>query len=129
MRDKIKTMTARKTKLFTILKNFTTEIEEELKAQWKDFEEFLQYINIYKMWYFCKYKDILGKPKTGLHSYRVFDIAVVDFLLTILLAKFFEFYMMKGIPFWKILIITFILGIIVHRIFCVKTTIDKLLFS
>ena len=46
MRDKIKTMTARKTKLFTILKNFTTEIEEELKAQWKDFEEFLQYINI-----------------------------------------------------------------------------------
>tara|TARA_Y100000590_G_scaffold106658_1_gene121342 strand:+ start:216 stop:461 length:246 start_codon:yes stop_codon:yes gene_type:complete len=81
------------------------------------------------MWYFCKYKDILGKPKTGLHSYRVFDIAVVDFLLTILLAKFFEFYMMKGIPFWKILIVTFILGIIVHRIFCVKTTIDKLLFS
>ena len=81
------------------------------------------------MWYFCKYKDILGKPKTGQHSYRVFDIAVVDFLLTILLAKFFEFYMMKGIPFWKILIITFILGIIVHRIFCVKTTIDKLLFS
>ena len=81
------------------------------------------------MWYFCKYKDILGKPKTGLHSYRVFDIAVVDFLLTILLAKFFEFYMMKEIPFWKILIITFILGIIVHRIFCVKTTIDKLLFS
>ena len=81
------------------------------------------------MWYFCKYKDILGKPKTGLHSYRVFDIAVVDFSLTILLAKFFEFYMMKGIPFWKILIVTFILGIIVHRIFCVKTTIDKLLFS
>ena len=81
------------------------------------------------MWYFCKYKDILGKPKTGLHSYRVFDIAVVDFLLTILLAKFFEFYMMKDIPFWKILIVTFILGIIVHRIFCVKTTIDKLLFS
>ena len=81
------------------------------------------------MWYFCKYKDILGKPKTGLHSYRVFDIAVVDFLLTILLAKFFEFYMMKGIPFWKILIVTFILGNIVHRIFCVKTTIDKLLFS
>ena len=81
------------------------------------------------MWYFCKYKDILWKPKTGLHSYRVFDIAVVDFLLTILLAKFFEFYMMKGIPFWKILIVTFILGIIVHRIFCVKTTIDKLLFS
>lgn len=81
------------------------------------------------MWYFCKYKDILGKPKTGLHSYRVFNIAVVDFLLTILLAKFFEFYIMKGIPFWKILIVTFILGMVIHRIFCVKTTIDKLLFS
>tara|TARA_Y100000590_G_C15704165_1_gene1007937 strand:- start:2050 stop:2295 length:246 start_codon:yes stop_codon:yes gene_type:complete len=81
------------------------------------------------MWYFCKYKDIFGKPKTGLHSYRIFNIAVVDFLLTILLAKFIEFYIIKDKSFWKILIVTFIIGIITHRIFCVQTTIDKLLFS
>ena len=81
------------------------------------------------MWYFCKYKDILGKPKTGLHSYRVFNIAIIDLLLTILLAKFIEFYIIKKKPFWKILIVTFIIGIVIHRIFCVKTTVDKLLFS
>ena len=23
----------------------------------------------------CKYKDILGKPKQGVHSFRIFDIA------------------------------------------------------
>ena len=37
------------------------------------------------MWYFCKYKDVLGEPKKGLHSYRVFDIAVMDVLLTFVL--------------------------------------------
>ena len=35
---------------------------------------------------FCKYKDLLGKVKTGLHSYRIFDIAIVDVLLTFLAA-------------------------------------------
>ena len=41
------------------------------------------------MWYFCKYKDSLGKPKKGLHSYRVFDISVLDvlFLSQSLIAK------------------------------------------
>ena len=43
------------------------------------------------MWYFCKYKDALGKPKEGLHSYRVFNISIIDVLLTILLAKFIQY--------------------------------------
>ena len=43
------------------------------------------------MWYFCKYKDSLGKPKKGLHSYRVFDIAVIDVLFTLILAKFIKY--------------------------------------
>ena len=80
------------------------------------------------MWYFCKYKDILGEPGKGLHSHRVFGIAIVDVLLTILLAKFIQYYIMEGCNIWVILIFTFILGIILHRIFCVRTTIDKLLF-
>lgn len=81
------------------------------------------------MWYFCKYKDVLGKPKTGLHSHRVFNIAIIDVLLTILGAKFIQYYMMEETDFWIILTTLFILGIIIHRIFCVKTTIDKLLFG
>ena len=85
--------------------------------------------NIYKMWYFCKYKDALGEPKKGLHSYRVFDIAVVDVLFTFLSAKFIQYYLLEEWDFLLILVCCFALGIILHRVFCVKTTIDKLLFS
>ena len=81
------------------------------------------------MWYFCKYKDILGKPGEGLHSYRVFNIAIVDVLFTVLLAKFIQYYIMEETDFLLILICCFIMGIILHRIFCVRTTIDKLLFA
>ena len=80
------------------------------------------------MWYFCKYKDVLGIPKTGLHSYRVFNIAVMDVVFTFLFAKFIQYYIMKETDYLLILLFSFISGIILHRIFCVKTTIDKLLF-
>ena len=75
----------------------------------------------------CKYKNVLGKVNTGLHSYRILDIAIVDVILTILLA-----YVVKLIfpnkKFILILVLLFLLGIILHRLFCVRTTIDKLLF-
>lgn len=74
----------------------------------------------------CKYKNILGKPGTGLHSYRIMNIAVVDVLLTILLALFISYYTNYSFLYTSILL--FILGIILHRLFCVRTTIDKLLF-
>jgi hypothetical protein len=80
------------------------------------------------MWYFCKYKDILGKPKTGLHSYRVYNIAVIDVLLTFLLAKFIQYYILEEYDFFLILCCCFITGIVFHRVFCVRTTIDMLLF-
>ena len=75
----------------------------------------------------CKYKDALGKPKEGLHKYRIFNIAIVDVLLTILGAYIIYLFNPK-INFFIILLCLFILGIILHRIFCVRTTIDKLLF-
>ena len=74
----------------------------------------------------CKYKDIFGKPNTGLHSIRIFNIAIVDVLLTVLLA-----YIIANTfhtRFYMTLAILFISGIILHRTFCVKTTIDKFLF-
>ena len=78
---------------------------------------------------FCKYKNILGKPKQGIHSIRFMNIAVVDVLLTILLAIFIKTYMFNETEISIILLGTFVIGIIIHRIFCVKTTIDKLLFE
>ena len=76
---------------------------------------------------FCKYKDLLGVPNKGLHKYRIFNIAIVDVLLTITVAYIFYLFNPK-INFFIILLCLFILGIILHRLFCVRTTIDKLLF-
>ena len=30
---------------------------------------------------YCKYKDIFGKVGSGIHSYRIANIAIVDVLL------------------------------------------------
>jgi len=74
----------------------------------------------------CKYKDSLGKPNEGVHSYRLFGIAVVDVILTILLAAFISF--ITNTPFVYTMIATFIAGIFAHRLFCVRTKVDTLLF-
>jgi len=75
----------------------------------------------------CKYKDLLGEPGKGVHSYRIFNIAIVDVILTILVALLISF--LAKVSFMWTLLILFLLGIILHRIFCVKTTIDKLIFK
>jgi hypothetical protein len=76
----------------------------------------------------CQYKDILGKPGQGIHSYRIFNIAYVDVLFTIIGAYIIYLFLPK-INYFVILISLFILGIILHKIFCVRTTIDKYLFG
>jgi hypothetical protein len=75
----------------------------------------------------CKYKNILGVPGQGPHSYRIFNIAIVDVLLTLILAYIISY--IYKISFVKTSTTLFILGILLHRVFCVRTTIDKLLFS
>jgi hypothetical protein len=76
----------------------------------------------------CQYKNIFGKVGEGLHSYRIFNIAIVDVILTIISA-FIIYLFIPKYNFFIILLLLFILGIVLHRIFCVKTTIDKLLFE
>ena len=75
----------------------------------------------------CSYKNLLGEPKKGIHSYRIFNIAIVDVLLTIIGAYLISWSFQLN--FWIILIILFLLGIILHYLFCVNTTIDKLIFG
>lgn len=74
----------------------------------------------------CPYRDILGKSGEGIHSYRIFDLAIMDILMTIIGAYLFS--VITRYPFSYSLIGLFILGIILHRLFCVRTTIDKWLF-
>jgi len=75
----------------------------------------------------CKYKNIFGKPSKGVHSYKIFGISMFDVFLTIIAALIIS-YLFK-VSFFYTSIILFILGIILHRLFCVRTTIDKLLFT
>ena len=78
---------------------------------------------------FCEYKDIFGKVGEGVHSYRVFNIAVVDVIATIIMAYLLKIFVFPKRSFLKLTIILFLLGIILHRLFCVKTTIDKYIFG
>lgn len=75
----------------------------------------------------CQYKDVLGKPNEGVHSYRVGNIAIMDVIMTIFGASFISYIL--SVSFWKTLGSLFVGGIILHRVFCVRTTIDKLLFA
>ena len=74
----------------------------------------------------CPYKYLFGKPNEGLHAYRFMNIAIVDVLMTVIMA--FILSNLFTISFWKVLGSLFIMGIILHRLFCVRTTVDKLLF-
>lgn len=74
----------------------------------------------------CKYRNALGEPGKGIHSYRLFGVAIADVLMTIVGAYMIS-YVLKT-PFWYTLIAFFLLGIFLHHLFCVRTTIDKLLF-
>ena len=75
----------------------------------------------------CKYRDSLGIPNQGVHSHRLFGVAIVDVVFTIIGAMIISYFSKKSFIFT--LIFLFLLGIMLHRLFCVRTTIDKLLFQ
>lgn len=75
---------------------------------------------------FCQYKDIIGKPGEGAHSYRFLGFAIVDTATVIIVALLFAWYFKWNV--WYTLVGFFITGILAHRLFCVRTTVDKLLF-
>ena len=75
---------------------------------------------------FSKYKDALGIPGQGVHTHFL-GIAIGDVIMTILGA--YLIHLVTGYTFWKCLLGFFVLGIILHRLFAVRTTLDKLLFG
>lgn len=74
----------------------------------------------------CQYKDILGKPREGIRKYRIFDFSIMDTVVVILFGYFISWYMKWNLVY--VLVLLFTLGIILHRLFCVRSRIDKLLF-
>ena len=74
----------------------------------------------------CKYKNLFGEPRAGLRKYRIMDIAVMDTVVTVAFVAVLSWAF--SWPFWWTLLAVFVLGIVVHRMFCVRTGIDKWLF-
>lgn len=75
----------------------------------------------------CQYKDLFGAAGEGVHSYRLFGLAIVDVVLTILGAMLIAW--ATRWPLFPTMLGLFALGILAHRVFCVRSTVDKLLFS
>jgi|TARA_Y100000389_G_scaffold202410_1_gene247598 hypothetical protein len=74
---------------------------------------------------FSEYRDVLGKPKEGVHKYRFMNVAIVDYLLTIIGAFIIGY--LTAIPVEIVTIILFSLGVILHLLFDVNTNTTKFL--
>ena len=70
--------------------------------------------------------NIFGAPRTAVHSYRVFDVAVVDVVGTLGIALLVSYFM--GISFLKACVLSFGAGIVLHRLAGVRTKVDTVLF-
>jgi hypothetical protein len=77
----------------------------------------------------CKYNKLFGESglRTGFRKYRVFGIALFDVSVTIVCALLFAWFF--RLPYVPTVIAIFILGVFVHRLFCVKTAVDKMIFG
>lgn len=68
---------------------------------------------------FCKYKYLFGIPNQGIHQTRFLGLAVADVLQTAIAAFFISWFFQ--IAFWKCFIGLFVLGEILHLVFCIDT--------
>ena len=69
----------------------------------------------------CPFKDIFGKPGEGVHQFRIFGMAAVDLLLTVLGAALIAWKTNQN--FLLTFIVLFIIGEILHWYFCVDTAV------
>ena len=77
------------------------------------------------MFSLCDFKNIFGEPGKGVHSIRFMGAALVDYALTILLAMIITKF--TKIPLVLSTILCFVIGILLHAIFCVPTQTTKFL--
>ena len=68
---------------------------------------------------FKEYKNILGKPGTGVHKLKFKGTSLFDYFLTIASAFFITY--MSNIPLVWSTVILFIIGIVLHYLVGIKT--------
>ena len=75
----------------------------------------------------CKYKHLFGVEGQGIHSIRFLNIAIVDLIATIALALSIAYYF--HVNFIIVFLTLIAIAIVVHRLFCVNTTLNVLLIG
>jgi hypothetical protein len=76
---------------------------------------------------FAQYKDILGVPREGIHSIRVYDLAIVDFIMTFVGACIIAYFFKMNV--FLVFLYLFILGEYLHILFCVDTKFLSIFFN
>ena len=74
----------------------------------------------------CQYKNLFGPPGQGIHAFKIYGISIWDTLITLICAIFIAW-----VAKWSYvytIIGVFISGVVIHRLFCVRTGVDKILF-
>ena len=74
----------------------------------------------------CRYASAGGSPGEGVHVH-VLGVAAFDVAGTLLAAWLLARAFRQ--PFWAWALGLFALGVLAHRLFCVRTTVDRLLFG
>jgi hypothetical protein len=74
---------------------------------------------------FKQHRDIFGVPGTGVHKQRFLDVALFDYIGTIILAIIFS--KLTKIPLVVSTILMFVLGVVLHMLFGVNTSAVKFL--
>lgn len=75
--------------------------------------------------FLSKYSNILGKPNEGMHKKRLGVFAFNDIVGTIIISLFISY--IYKLNLIKVLLILFIVGELLHWLFCVETTVIKYL--
>ena len=69
---------------------------------------------------FKNFRDIFGKPNTGIHKIKLGDTSIIDYLATIIGAMVISYY--TKIPLVIMTIIILLFGILFHILFGVNTS-------
>ena len=75
----------------------------------------------------CKFKNLFGEPGKGVHASRLFGLARNDIIATLFGALAITMYFQK--KFFLVSAALFLLGWVLHVLFCVKTPLTKFLIE
>lgn len=75
----------------------------------------------------CRFRHVFGVEKEGIHSYRFYNIAIADTLMTIAGAMMISY--IYEYNFFIVFIVLLIIGTLLHKLFCVETTLTNAVFQ